>query len=631
VKNKVHIDFETYSEADIRKVGAWAYSRHPSTEVICAAYTCEDCPVSLWVPGDKLPDFMNELRAYELHAFNSFFEMSIWKNVLGWPETKINQWHDTSALTTAQCLPRTLLGCCTALGLPDDKQKDKRGKYLINRLCKPYKGERIRDPELLEELYDYCKQDVVAEREVSKRILELNDTERKVWLLDQKINTRGVLIDRGTTLNAVKLMDETINELNDKVFKLTSGVLTKVSERLKVMRYIENFGYILKEYTKGYLTEVLKDPRLPSIAKELIEIRLSLGKTSVKKYEALLNIIDTDNRARGLLRYHAASTGRWGGNLFQPQNLPRGSIKDTETAITAINNGSVGILYEDTMEVLSSCIRGMIIAPKDKKLIVADYSSIEARVLPWLAGQDDILKVFESGQDVYKHTANKIYKCGTDNVNKEQRFIGKVATLALGYQGGAKAFAGMAANYGVDIDEQRAEHIKNEWRTANYKIVKYWHNVERAALLAVDNPGDVVRVGKIQFKVEGQFLYCRLPSGRLLSYFKPEIRKSNFNKPAVCFLGNDSQTRQFNRQFTYGGKIVENITQGVARDLMAHAMLNLEDAGFEIVLTVHDEVIAEASKDRSVDEFIRIMIDKPAWAKGCPIDADGFETMRYRK
>lgn len=637
---QIHIDFETFSEADIRAVGAWAYSRHPSTEVICMAWAADDQAVQLETDPVRIGNIISAFIALassnlgdELHAFNSFFEYSIIKNVLGIDPGPMENWHDTAARAAMHCLPPYLAGCCAALGLPDDLAKNKRGTFLINRLCKPYKGERVKDPELLAELYEYCKQDVVAERAVSRRLAPLGDKERAVWLLDQKINLRGVLFDKPMAENAIKIMDETVNDLTARVSEITNGELTKVSERQKVMDFIQARGFTLANFQKSYLESVAEQIQDP-VSKELIEIRLQLGKTSCKKYNAVLNIIDDDDRARGMLRYHRASTGRWGGQLFQPQNLPRGSVKDMDTLCEAISTGNASLLrmlYGDPMEALSSGIRGCIVAPPGKQLIVADYSAIEARVLAWLAGQDDVLQVFKEGTDVYKHTASKIFKKPIDQISKDERFIGKTATLALGYQGGWQAFARMAEAYGVEVTEDRAEVIKNQWREANGRIVSYWYNINDAAIAAVKKPNTVYRVRNIAFMSDRRFLYCRLPSGRKLHYFKPEIRPNQFGSDSVHFLGNNSVTRNFDRQSTYGGKLVENITQAVARDLMAEAMIRLDDVGFYVVLSVHDELIAEARISGNTQSFSDIMRQVPAWASGLPVDVEQFECQRYRK
>ena len=331
--------------------------------------------------------------------------------------------------------------------------------------------------------------------------------------------------------------------------------------------------------------------------------------------------------------YHGASTGRWSSVGVNMQNNPRPSFSDTDECIELFpqkDPALINMLYGDVSEALSSCIRGMLKAPPGRKLVVADYSQIEARVLPWLAGQNDVLDVFRSGQDVYKHTAAKIYRKPVEAIDSDERFVGKVAVLALGYQGGAKAFQSMAKVYGVDIDEPRADQIKTDWRKANPKIVQFWFDLEAAAIAAVENPGTTHRVGSVAFRVFRGFLFIRLPSGRLLAYYAPTMAPGRFGNLQVSFMGTNSVSRKWERQTTYGGKLSENIAQAVARDLMALAMIRTTDAGYDIVLSVHDELIAETT-DGTIDEFSKLMCELPEWADGLPVAADGFESQRYRK
>ena len=633
---KVSLDFETYSEADIRKLGAWGYACHSTTEVICMAYAIGDGEPVLWLPGDDLPEFIQDPSRFTLHAWNSFFEWCIWRHVQDWPETNISQWHDTAALSAALAMPRALGDCGAALGISQDKQKDKRGKYLIQRLCKPNRGKRIQDSELLQDLYDYCLQDVVAEREIATQLRPLSTLERQVWELDQLVNIRGVYVDMEAVDHALTLIDQTTQKLNEEVAQITCRHLTNVSQRQRVIDYISNdLGYPLIKFDKAYLSEVLKDEALPDTARRLIEIRQQLGKTSTAKYAALKELVTNDHRAHGLLMYHGAATGRWSGRHFQPQNLPRSSFKNTDACIELFRYQDADLLeviYNDSMEALSSCLRGMLCAPEGKRLIVSDYSAIEARVLAWLAGQQDVLDVFQDHGLIYEHTASRIYGVPLDKVTENQRFVGKVATLALGYQGGAKAFQGMAEVYGVEIDTDLADSIKNDWRKANRNIVQFWWNIEKAAIQAVKNPNTSFNYRLIKFRYMSNYLFCRLPSGRLLAYYKPYIVEGDFKAEQLAFMGTNSVTRKWERQKTYGGKLVENITQAVARDLMAEAMLRVEEAGYEVVLSVHDELIAEARNGfGSVGEFEDLMCQLPTWATGLPVSSEGFECQRYRK
>lgn len=633
----VHIDFETYSVCNIFKAGSWAYSCHESTEVICMAYKIGDAPPKLWLLGEPIPEFVRNVSGYQLHAWNSLFEIAIWVNVLGWAEVPIEQWTDTAALAAALALPRALGNCGAAMGISSDSVKDKRGKYLIQRLCKPVRGKRIRDPELLQELHDYCKQDTVAEHAISRKLRPLNGIERRVWEIDQLVNMRGVYVDSSSVDAALEMIDQETDILNREVEDMTGGALINMNQRVVAMGYCAARGVELESYTKGYLSSLLEDPYLDPHIKRLIEIRLMTGKTSTAKYRALKLVTTEDDRARGLLMYHGASTGRWSGRHFQPQNIPRPSldVEDVDNCIELFKHNDstlVGIVYDDAMEAMSSCLRGMLTAPDGRTLLVCDYSQIEARVLPWLAGAEKKLDVFRAGNDVYKHSASDIYKKPEYEISKDERFVGKVAELALGYQGGKVAFQNMAEIYGVEIPEAQAEKIKVDWREANPEIVTYWADINEAAISAVKKPNTTFVVRGVKFRVIKSFLFIKLPSSRMLAYYQPKIGEARFGGDCVTFMGTNSVTRKWERQSTYGGKLVENITQAVARDIMAEAMIRVTSAGYEIVLSVHDELIAEVDElDADVESFQELMCDSPEWATGLPIAADGFVAKRYRK
>lgn len=644
---RVHIDFETFSEAKINKVGAYRYAADASTEMLCMAY----CQPEWSAP--KLTTDADEAKALieswiaegrNMHAWNSFFEMSISHEVLGIDCLNPEYWTDTAAAAAALALPRSLGDCGAALGLSKDKAKDKRGKYLIQRLCQPYRGKRVHDDELLKELYAYCLQDVVAEMEISRLLRPLSAFERKVWECDQRLNARGIRIDRAAVNDALVMIDRATQELNDEVSRITAGKLDGVSSAKQVKEYAaEAYGYTLKNYQSGYIEKCLKDETIPAGLKRLLEIRQQTGKTSLAKYTALEKIINDDDRARGLLLYHGASTGRWSGRLFQPQNLPRPSFDDTDLCIdlfSDLNLKQIDFFYGAPLEALSSCIRGMIVASEGHRLIVSDYSAIEARVLSWLAYQQDVLKVFNTHGLLYEHTASQIYGTPIEQVTKSQRTIGKVAALALGYQGADGAFNSMAAIYGVEVSSKLAEQVIKDWRKSNNNIVNFWYELDEAAVKAV-RTGQTTQVNigipsqptnPIMFRVHGDFLFCKLPSGRLLAYFSPAIDTGRFGNAQVSYMGVNSYTRKWERQHIYGGKWAENITQAVARDVMASAMLKLEAKGYKIILSVHDELIAEAPIGvGSLADLEATMCDLPAWAKGLPINAAGFEAKRYRK
>ena len=667
--NKISLDFETYSECDIKSAGAWAYAKDASTKVLCMAYAEGDEDPKLWLPNQPIPNFLQKPNDYEIHAWNSFFEWVIWTHVLKLPAPPISQWYDTASLASAMALPRSLGGCGYVLGMPDDQIKSKRGYYLISKLSKPNKlnGDR----RLLAEMYDYCMQDVVTERAISKKLYTLNETERQIWELDQKINIRGIHVDKPKLKKAIKIYRKAQDILIDKLKKITD--LENPNSQKQFLGWLLNRGVLVDNIQKATLKEILGEPDRYGVH-EAIKLKLSLAKTAPKKYISIKDRITKGNSLHGNIMYHGASTGRWASTGVNLQNIARPTI-DPELCIDLIEKNDVGAFEKadvDVMEALSSAIRGMLIPRENKKFIVGDYASIEARALAWLAGQEDKLDIFRTHGKIYEHSASKIFRKPIDDITKEERFLGKIAELACGYGGGAGAFNLMARNYGVDIPRTQAEKMKQEWRNTNKKITLFWQGIEQSAKQAIEI-NEVTSFRNIKFRLKNRFLWCLLPSGRRLAYYSPFLEpktvlgykiqpnlhdpeqtvifnnieyksKQEFLEEArqlgaepfmfqtsnICFFGNDSKTRKWCKQSTYGGKLVENITQAVARDIMAESMLELEKEGYNIVLTVHDEIISEV-QDGSIKRFKTIMENAPKWAKTLPITVEAYEAQRYRK
>ena len=649
---KVHIDFETRSEADIFKVGAWNYSTHPSTEVLCAVFRIDDGEPIL-VTDKKLPEEIIELMFrtdVTFIAHNAFFEKAIWKNVCakkyGWPDINTDSWRCTLARASVQALPRALGPCGQALEL--DVTKDEAGKKIMLKMAKlrpmyVRKGTGPKwfdDPEDYETLYKYCIADVEAESAIDNTVPDLSEQELKVWQLDQKINTRGVQIDIEAVKAALHLIGLRIDELKEETQALTNGQIESTSKRDQVLKWIREQGFPIQGYTKQEVIDYLKHPDIPANVKRILQIRQEAGKTSTAKYQKMLDMADEDGRVRDILLYHGASTGRWSGKGVQVQNMPRGSIADTYEAVEVIRCKDLDLLkmlYDNPMEVISSSIRSMFIASEGYKMYVADYASIEARVLAWLAGEQTTLDVFEKGGDVYKHAASSIYNKPASEITKDERQIGKVAVLALGYQGGVGAFQSMASSYGVDMTDNKADQIKKSWREAHPNIVSMWHEQERAAIQATLKPGKIVETtNKVKWHRKGKWLACRLPSGRMLWYYDPKVRivetPWGAEKPQLTHMGL-SNMNAWVRQETYGGKLVENITQAVARDIMAEAMLRCDAKGFDILMTIHDEIIAElpTSRTDTISQFEDLLVQSPVWADGLPLQAEGWIANRYRK
>ena len=664
---KISLDFETFSECDIKKAGAWVYSKDKSTRVICMAYAVDDEAPNIWLPKDRYPDFLIHPEKYEIHAWNSFFEWVIWTHVLKLPTPPISQWHDTAGLASAMALPRALGACAIALGMPENKLKDKRGYYLINKLSKPNKLNK--DKTLLEEMYNYCIQDVITEQAIAKKLYKLNPTERKIWELDQIINIRGVKVDRPSVKDGIYLYEKHQKTLKDNLIELTG--LENPNSQKQFLGWLLDKGVLVDNVQKSTLQNVLNSPDDFGVH-EAVNLKLSLSKTAPKKYIAIKEKIGSGTRLHGNIMYHGASTGRWVSTGVNLQNIARPTL-DPDTCIELIKTRDINRFSEENInpiEALSSSIRGMLIPTKDKKFVVGDYASIEARVLAWLAEQKDKTEIFKGDGKIYEHTASKMFRKPVESITKDERFLGKIAELACGYGGGAKAFHLMAENYGVNISKEKANSLKNDWRRANPKIVKFWSDIETCAKDAI-RYGVLRKLRNIEFITKNRFLWCKLPSGRTLAYYNPvckakkvlcysiegvnetttevyneaihgektkfiaEARRLGveayeFDSTVISFFGTDSRTRKWCSQYTYGAKLVENIAQAVSRDIMAHSMLELEKEDYNIVLTVHDEIISETELG-TVDQFKTLMEKTPNWANGLPVSVEAYEAMRYKK
>lgn len=648
----IYLDFETRSECDIFKAGAWVYSADPSTSVLCMAYAVDDGEVALWTPDSSFPiDQWLQQKIDEGHTFeahNAFFEKSIWQNVMapryGWPIIPEDQWACSAAQAAAHSLPRALGKCGEALGLKT--LKSDVGRRVMLKMCKPRRAKKSEDPngvywhedaEDFKTLYAYCIDDVKAERAISQTLMPLNQTEREVWKLDQRINLRGVRIDMDAVKAAIHIAGEHKTQSEGKLAELTGGIVMAASETLRIKAWVEDQGVPLTNMTKGTVTAVL-DTLIPQDVRDVLTIRQQGSKTSISKYQALLHATAKDDRVRDLLMYCGAGTGRWSGKLVQPQNLPRNKFKDDLELYFEVlkekNYWGFELCYPEVMDTLSHCIRPCFISSEGEDFFGGDYSAIEPRVLFWLCGQEDGLEMFRNDEDIYLNLANIIYK--TDNLTKantEERMLGKQAVLGCGYGMGAPKFQVTCEGYGMDVSEEVAKSAVDTYRTSFHEVPTLWHEQERAAMMAVST-GKSVRCGKILWAVHESFLFCKLPSGRCIAYYQPAIQdvKTPWGavRKALTYMNQNSMTRKWERCSTYGGKLVENMTQGIARDIMAEAMLRCEDAGYKIVLTVHDELLTERSGG-SVVEFEELMSANPPWADGLPTVVEGWSGKRYLK
>jgi DNA polymerase len=686
----LHIDIETRSAADLPKVGAYRYFEDDSTDVWCAAFAVDDEPVGLWHPGLDDRDIKHAIKHCELaFAHNANFERGGFAHILGpkhgFPIIPLEKWRCTMAMAYAMALPGTLDGAAAALGL--DYRKDQAGHRLMLQLSRPRRMDGDTPvwwdvPEKLERLYAYCKQDVEVERALHKRLLPLRPLEQKIWFMDQRINDRGVYIDEKLALAAEQVVADATDKLNDEMYAVTGGDVSAVTNTGQLKTWLGQNGVECRSLAKDQLDSLLALDT-PAKCKRALELRKEGAKSSTAKIDKMLTMRCADGRMRGNLQYHGANTGRWAARGAQLQNLPRPVLEDIPSVIDAVATGDaeiVDLLCGNPMQACADSIRGIISAPPGRKVIAADFSQIEARVLPWLAGDERKLNVFRNGEDIYCLAASGIFG---KKVNKkdhpDERQVGKVSELALGFGGGAMAFAGMAANYGLNLEDMfeivwpvaseatkekvreswklrgarsgmskkawnAGEAVKIVWRADNKPIVDYWYALEgkpagdyrpaSGAWLAVLEPGRKVAVGNVVFLKNGSFLFCRLPSGRCIAYAYPRVEpveKPWGTEESIVYEGVDSFTKKWGNKSAYGGLFAENITQAVARDIMAEAMLRVDAAGYDVTVTIHDEVVGEIRPDQSYERFLELMVQQPEWAAGLPIEADGFCEERYRK
>lgn len=661
------LDFETRSEADLTEVGSWEYARHPSTEVLCLSYLFDQSnEMNLWhrehpwisasPPPRALFSWIAAGKMFEAH--NAGFEIAIWHFIchlrLGWPPVPLRQWTCTAAKAAASSLPRALEGACLAM---DTKvKKDSNGRKLMLKLSKPRRATKA-DPDSKwhegEEdhrgNWRYCQQDSAAERALSQTLKPLTDFERGVWLLDQKINQRGMLIDVEYARAALAMADHAKEQMNDELAQITGIEGLKATQRAQIKEWLrEHGGMFLVDTTAERLEDTLENP--PENATEdglrVVHLMREANRTSIAKYSKTLSMVGPDNRARGLFLYCGADrTGRWSGKGLQPHNLPRAqAAKDPELVTWLVMRRDPDLvrmlLGLEVMEFLSRAIRGLVIAPAGGELVVGDYAQVEARILSWFAGDTVMLELFASGGKVYETQASDIYDVPVEEISKDdpRRQVGKQAILGLGFQMGAEKFVFTAAKAGIILTLDFGKLVVKKYRESRKPVVAMWSEVENAAIAAVINPGRTFECcdGKISYTKRGDFLECDLPSGRSLRYFRPTIRMKptpwGEERPAL-FYHSTNDRGQFALTDTYGGKLVENFVQAYARELLAYAMLQAEREGLPVVMHAHDELVGEADRaGRFTAKWLEeLMADTPSHARGCPITAEAWVGPRYRK
>lgn len=716
-------DTETYSPLDLKTYGTARYAEE--AEVMVWTYALDDGPVQMWdctanplMPND-LADALDD-DSVLLNFHNSFFDRTVlWATGIRPP---IHRFRDTMVKAMAHSLPGALEKIGEILKLEEDQKKHKRGKELIQLFCKPRprtsklrRATRETHPAEWAEFLAYAVADTEAMRASDKKLPAWNYRAEEValWHLDQQINSRGVAVDVELAKAAIRAADRAQKRLAHRTNELTDGDVQAATQRNKLLMHIlASYDIEVPDLKTSTIERILNNVAdLPPVLIELLNIRLQASKTSTSKYKRLVHAVSSDGRLRGTLQFNGASrTGRWAGRLFQPQNLPRPVLKQAaiDQGIEALKADCEDLLFGNVMELTSSAIRGAIVAPKGKKLVVADLSNIEGRVLAFLAGEEWKLQAFadfdtvqteggdwitgtelvaayldrrpvplaldakgepiRKGHDLYKLAYAKSFGIKPEAVSKDNRQVGKVQELALGYEGGVGAFLTFAAAYNIDLEamgEQAIDAIpdaiigeaaralewtkqqkrptfglsdrawlvcdsfKRSWRYAHPAISSFWKDLEEAARLAVMRPGVTYECRMLKLRRDGAWLRIRLPSGRFLCYPSPQLDDAG----KLSYMGVNQYSRKWSRLKTYGGKLAENVTQAASRDVLAGNMPAIEAAGYQIVLSVHDENITEA-EDRdefNADHLAGLMATTPTWAKGLPLAAAGFEAYRYRK
>ena len=646
---KLSCDIETFSDVDLIRCGVYKYADSPDFEMLLFAYAADDGDVHIIdiAGGEELPEkIIQAIKSDTVvkTAYNAQFERVCLSRYLKLPEGEYlnpQSWYCTAVQAAELALPLSLADVGSVLGL--ERQKMTEGKELIKYFCVPCKptksnGNRTRnrpchDINKWETFKKYCMRDVDVERQIADKLkmYPIRDEEHRLYVLDQIINDRGVLVD---------------SELAEQAVKLNSIQTTVAVEQAYMITGLENPNSVtqLKQWLKenGVEIESLSKKAVKSLAdetdgdvSEMLKLRLLMAKTSVKKYEAVIRSVCSDNRVHGMMRFCGANrTGRWSGNILQPQNLPQNHLPDLTLARDIVKDGDfemLDMMFGNVPNVLSELIRTILIPKPNHRFIVADFSAIEARVLAWIAGEQWRIDTFKNGGDIYCASASKMFKVPVEKhgVNGELRQKGKISELACGYGGSVGALKNMGA-VEMGVQENELQGLINDWRNANPHIVRFWYEVGNAAMKAIKEK-TTVPLGKLVFAYERGILFIRLPSGRRLSYIKPRIGTNRFGGDSITYMGINS-AKKWDRLETFGGKLTENIVQGTARDLLANALINAANAGYDTVFHVHDEIICELPNGYgSVDELCRMMCIKTDWADGLPLNADGFECEYYKK
>jgi DNA polymerase len=639
------IDIETYSDISLKDCGVYRYTDSDEFRILLFAYSIDDGQTQIidLAQGELLPDeIVNMIKDETVikTAFNANFERTCLSKHLG-VKLKPESWRCTAVQSSILALPLSLEGVGAVLGL--DRQKMSEGKELIRFFCSPCKptkanGGRTRNlpedaPEKWELFKTYCIRDVDVEKQIRQRLSKypISEREQALYCMDQRINDRGIMVDLTLVTNAITCDLLYKEAAAERAYELTGLANPNSVSQLK--GWLTKKGLTVDSLAKDNVKELVKEST--GDVQEMLKLRLATSKTSVKKYEAIDRAVCSDGRVRGLLKHYGANrTGRWAGRLVQIHNLPQNHIEDLELARALVAEGryeEIELLYDNTPNVLSELIRTAFVAKPGCRFIVSDFSAIEARVLAWLSGENWRIEAFRNGEDIYCASASQMFGVPVkkNGVNGHLRQKGKISELALGYGGSVGALTSMGALQ-MGLSEEELPGLVTTWRNANPKITDFWWEIHNAAITAVREKKPS-KVGLISFEYASGMLFITLPSGRKLSYVKPRMGTNKFGGDAITYEG-VGESKKWLRLETYGPKLVENIVQGTARDILAESMLRLEKAGFDIVCHVHDEVVLEVPEGESgVEEVNSVMAVNPDWTEGLPLSAAGFESPFYKK
>ncbi|MBM7795632.1 DNA polymerase [Pseudoglutamicibacter cumminsii] len=648
-------DIESFSPVQLAKTGLYPYAEHPDFELLLFGYSIDGGPVEMvdLANGQSMPD---EVLAALVDpsvvkwAHNAAFErvcLSAWLRAHH-PELLADgflgprQWRCTMIWSAYLGLPMSLDAVATVLKL--DVQKDTVGKKLIKQFCTPatpsvlnggkHRNPPSADPTGWARFIDYNRRDVEVELAIHDRLacFPMPEAEWDTYALDQRINDAGILLDHTLVDNAVAVDEHHRNASLARAQKLTG--LDNPNSPIQLKQWLATRGCELESLAKAEVDAALDTAT--GAVKEVLELRGDLAKSSVKKYQAMQNVAGSDGRARGLIQFYGAGrTGRFAGRLVQVQNLPRNYLPDLDQARTLVRTGNLDaleLLYESVPDTLSQLIRTAFIPSTGHRFIVADFSAIEARVIAWLAGETSTLEAFREGKDLYCETASRMFGVPVEKhgVNGELRQKGKIAVLACGYGGSVGALKAMGA-LNMGLAEHELKPIVDAWRQANPHIVGLWADVEEAAIAAISSR-QPIRLRNLRFSVESGIFFIELPSGRRLAYVQPRLGENRWGGTSVTYTGTTT-ARRWGQLETYGGKLVENIVQAIARDLLVTGMHAVAKAGHQIVMHVHDEIVIDEPENSgfTVTDACALMSTLPAWAEGLPLDADGYECAYYRK